>query len=206
MKATVLVVEKRNHIGGNCFDYIDEETGIRASQYGAHLFHTKYRKVWDYIQNFGEWTPYEHKVRGIVNDKIVPIPVNIDTVNALFNLTITNSDEMDVWLKKEQIPSRNPANSEEVALSRVGRRLYELIFKPYTFKQWAKYPQELGPEVLSRIPVRNNFDNRYFSDPIQMLPVNGYTSLFEKMLANPNITVRTETDYFRAVKGRIQCG
>ncbi|CAB9508952.1 UDP-galactopyranose mutase [Seminavis robusta] len=201
----VLVVEKRAHIGGNCFDYIDKDTGVRVSQYGAHLFHTYFDDVWDYVQKFGPWTPYEHKVRGIVNGKDVPIPVNIETVNILFDLNIQSQEEMDEWLKKEQIPNDNPQNSEEVALSRVGKRLYELIFKPYTFKQWNKYPVELGPEVLQRIPVRNNWDERYFSDPHQALPTNGYTSLFENMFKSQHITVLTNTDYFQ-IRDKVSCG
>jgi UDP-galactopyranose mutase len=217
---TSLIIEKRTHIGGNCYDYIDEETGIRVSRFGAHLFHTRHERVWNYVQQFAEWVPYEHKVLGVVNGKYVPIPVTIDTVNILFDENITTTEEMDEWLKNEQIttfPNKNEneqqqqqqqnqeaTNSEEVALMRVGPRLYDLIFKPYTFKQWAKYPAELGPEVLARIPVRNNHDGRYFSDPHQALPKNGYTAIFEKMLSSPKITVVTDTDYFE-VKDKIKC-
>ena len=185
-----LIIEKRSHIGGNCYDTIDSETGIRISLYGAHLFHTNSDRVWNYVQQFGHWVNYEHKVLGLVNGKYVPIPVNIDTVNALFDLNISTEEEMKEWLIQEQVlflekdgtTIREPKDSEEVALTRVGERLYELIFKPYTWKQWAKYPKELGPEVLSRIPVRSNHDGRYFSDRYQALPQNGYTSLFENML------------------------
>lgn len=206
LKKKVLILEKRDHIGGNCYDYIDEDTGIRVSKYGAHLFHTSYEDVWEYVQQFGEWTPYEHKVRGIVNGQSVPIPVNIETVNTLFDEDIIDSKGMDEWLAKEQVKSdKEPVNSEEVALARVGPNLYDLIFKPYTFKQWNKYPKDLGPEVLSRIPVRNNSEERYFSDPHQAIPKDGYTSIFEKMLSNPLITVKTNTDYFK-VKDQINCG
>jgi len=211
---TSLIIEKRNHIGGNCYDYMDDETGIRVSRFGAHLFHTRHERVWNYVQQFAEWVPYEHKVLGIVNGKHVPIPVTIDTVNILFDTNITSTEEMDEWLKNEQVTfttnenneqqQREAKNSEEVALMRVGQRLYELIFKPYTFKQWAKYPAELGPEVLSRIPVRNNHDGRYFSDPHQALPKDGYTAIFEKMLSSSKITVVTGTDYFD-VKDKIKC-
>ena len=240
---TSLIIEKRSHIGGNCYDYIDAETNIRVSLYGAHLFHTRHERVWKYVQQFANWIPYEHKVLGIVNGKTVPIPVNIDTVNELFDdihledslkqqqggvfrsisrllfgtsqgtktSEIRTTAEMDEWLKKEQVKlldedgnERDPLNSEEVALTRVGRRLYEWIFKPYTYKQWNKYPAELGPEVLSRIPVRNNHDGRYFSDPYQALPQDGYTSIFERMLDNDKITVVTNTDYFD-VKDELKC-
>jgi UDP-galactopyranose mutase len=206
LKKSVLVLEKRDHIGGNCYDYVDEETGIRVSRFGAHLFHTVNRRVWDYVHRFSDWTPYEHTVLGLVEGKHVPIPVNIDTVNMLFDLKIKDSTEMDEWLKKEQVHyDHEPKNSEEMALSRVGPRLYDWIFKPYTFKQWARYPAELGPEVTARIPVRNNYDNRYFSDPYQALPTKGYTAIFEKLLDSPRIEVRTNTDYFE-VKDTIKCG
>ena len=208
---TSLILEKRHHIAGNCFDYIDKETGILVSLFGAHLFHTKHERVWDYVQRFSEWVPYEHKVLGMVNGKIVPIPVTIDTVNILFDTNIANSDEMDEFMKNERVPlldkkgsPREAENSEEVALATVGQRLYDLIFKPYTYKQWAKYPAELGPEVLARIPVRNDFDGRYFSDKHQALPKNGYTKFFENILDNPKITVSLNTDYHE-VKDKLKC-
>jgi UDP-galactopyranose mutase len=203
---TCLIIERRNHIGGNCYDYIDEETGIRVSKYGAHLFHTYYDRVWNYVQKFSDWTPFELEVVGHVNDKYVPIPVNIDTVNTLFNLNITNSEEMDEWLEsvQEKYPS-GPQNSEEMAKARVGDRLYELIFRPYTIKQWAREPKELSPEVTARIPVRNNFDGRYFADPHQALPTNGYTAIFEKMFDNPLISVQLNTDFFN-VRSSLNCG
>ena len=201
----VVVIEKRNHIGGNCYDYIDDETGIRVSQYGAHLFHTINKRVWNYVQRFSEWTKYEHEVVGIVDGKHVPIPVNIETVNTLFGLSITSTEEMDQWLTQEQVKyDHPPRNSEEMALSRVGKRLYELIFHPYTIKQWNKEPKELGPEVTARIPVRNNYDNRYFGDPYQALPTNGYTAIFENLLCHPKIDVRLNTDYFK-IRDNLQC-
>jgi UDP-galactopyranose mutase len=202
----VLVVEKRDHVGGNCYDYIDPDTNIRVSKYGAHLFHTYSDRVWQYVQQFTEWVPYNHSVIGLVDDKYVPIPVNIATVNTLFNLNITTVEEMDVWLEKEQVHfDHEPANSEEMALSRVGPRLYDLIFKPYTIKQWNQHPADLGPEVTARIPVRNNHDGRYFGDPYQALPESGYTAMFEKMLQHDNIDVHTRMDYF-SVRDELTCG
>lgn len=201
----VVIIEKRNHVGGNCYDYIDDETGIRVSQYGAHLFHTINKRVWDYVHRFSDWTNYEHEVVGIVNGKHVPIPVNIETVNTLFDLNISTTEEMDKWLSQEQVKyDHAPKNSEEMALSRVGKRLYELIFHPYTIKQWNKEPRDLGPEVTARIPVRNNYDNRYFGDPYQALPTNGYTKIFENLLCHPNIDVRLDTDYFQ-IKDNLRC-
>jgi UDP-galactopyranose mutase len=191
----VLIIEKRNHIAGNCYDYIDEN-GILVSKYGAHLFHTNEESVWKYVNKFSEWYPWEHKVIARVDDKTVPIPVNITTVNELFNINITNEDEMKAWLEKHRSPISNPSNGEEAVLSRVGPILYEKMFKHYTKKQWDKYPAELDASVLDRIPVRTNYDDRYFSDIYQALPKGGYTQLFENILANPNIEVLLETDYF----------
>ena len=191
----VLVIEKRDHIGGNCYDYYDE-SGILISKYGAHLFHTNYDDVWHYAQKFSEFTPYEHKVLAKVDGKLVPVPINIATVNMLLGTNIKTESEMDEWLEKNQIKNDNPKNGQEAALARVGEKLYEKIFKNYTKKQWDKYPEELDASVLNRIPVRNNFDNRYFSDVHQGQPKEGYTKLFEKMLKHPNITVKLNTDFF----------
>ena len=202
---SVLIMEKRNHIGGNCYDYIDEETGIRVSQYGVHLFHTKYKQVWEYIQQFSEWTPWEHTCVAKVGEQHVPVPVNIDTVNALFNMSIQNEEEMSQWLSNVQIPFEHPQNSEEVGLSRVGQQLYDLIFKPYTIKQWNKEPSQLAPSVLARIPVRKNNDNRYFTDEWQALPTHGYTRIFENMFRSKNITVLLNSDYFK-MRSKIKCG
>ncbi|XP_045210758.2 UDP-galactopyranose mutase-like [Mercenaria mercenaria] len=203
---SILVLEKCSHVGGNYYDFIDKETKIRVSKYGAHLFHTKYKHVWEYVQHFSEWVPYEHKVLALVKGKYVPIPVNIDTVNSLFNLNIKSVKEMNSWLKNEQVHyNRSPLNSEEMALSRVGLKLYELLFKPYTVKQWNKTPAELGPSVLARIPVRNNSDDRYFSDRFQALPKDGYTELVNNMLNSPQITIRLNMDYFD-VRRSIKCG
>lgn len=194
-KKNVLILEKRNHIGGNCYDYIDEND-IIVSKYGAHLFHTNDEEVWDYINKFDTWKRWEHKVVGLIDNQIVPIPVNITTVNMLCEQSIQNENEMNEWLKKSQIKYHVIENSEQVAKSRVGEVLYDKIFKDYTYKQWNKYPHELSPEVLARIPVRNNFDDRYFNDKFQALPHKGYTHFFKKILDNEKITVMTDTDFF----------
>lgn len=191
----VLVIEKRDHIGGNCYDYYNGD-GILVSKYGAHLFHTNYEDVWKYIHNFSDFSKYEHKVLGKVDGKLVPIPVNIKTVNMLLGENIQNEAEMDTWLEKNQVKNDNPKNGREAALARVGKELYEKIFKNYTKKQWDKFPEELDAEVLNRIPVRNNFDDRYFSDKYQGQPAEGYTKLFEKMLSHPNIEIKINTDFF----------
>lgn len=191
----VLILEKRNHIAGNCYDYVDEN-GILVSKYGAHLFHTNNEMVWKYVNRFSEWYPWEHKVIARVDEKTVPIPVNITTVNTMFDTSISTEEEMNNWLEENRIPFSNPSNGEEAVLNRVGQVLYEKMFKYYTKKQWDKYPAELNASVLERIPVRNNYDDRYFSDSYQALPKGGYTQMFEKMLSHPNITILLGTDYF----------
>ncbi|AXB58077.1 UDP-galactopyranose mutase [Flavobacterium fluviale] len=191
----VLIIEKRNHIAGNCYDYIDQNQ-ILVSKYGAHLFHTNEEAVWEYVNRFSDWYLWEHKVIARVDDKTVPIPVNITTVNELFDINISTEEEMQIWLEENRTPIEKPANGEEAVLNRVGSVLYEKMFKHYTKKQWDKYPAELDASVLERIPVRNNYDDRYFSDIHQALPKGGYTQLFENILSHPNIKVVLETDYF----------
>ena len=196
----VTIIEKRNHIGGNCYDYVDEETGILVNKYGAHLFHTNNEEVWTYVNSFDKWLRWEHKVVSSIDDQFIPMPVNIMTVNALCSENIQTEAEMHSWLSSNQISCSNPVNSEETALSRIGPVLYEKLVKDYTFKQWNKYPADLDKAVLERIPVRENFDCRYFTDKYQALPAKGYTHFFEQILKNPNIQVLLETDYFSFLK------
>jgi len=191
----VLILEKRPHIAGNCFDYIDDN-GILVSKYGAHLFHTQFEDVWSYVNRFAEWYDWEHKVIAKVDGQLVPIPVNITTVNKLFNLNISTEQEMQRWLDENRTPIEFPENGKEAVLDKVGPELYEKMFRHYTKKQWDKYPEELDASVLNRIPVRTNFDDRYFSDKYQALPKGGYTKLFSSILAHPNIHVELNTDYF----------
>lgn len=191
----VLMIEKRGHIAGNCYDYVDEN-GILVSKYGAHLFHTNSEVVWEYVNRFADWYPWEHKVLAKVDGKTVPIPVNITTVNELFGLALTTEAEMQRWLEQNREPIPAPRDGREAVLSKVGHELYEKMFRHYTKKQWDKYPEELHASVLERIPVRTNFDARYFSDKYQALPVGGYTKLFENMLSHPNIEIMLDTDFF----------
>jgi UDP-galactopyranose mutase len=196
----VLMIEKRNHIGGNCYDYVDEDTKILLNKYGAHLFHTNSDKVWSYINKFSEWVRWDHQVVCSVDNKIVPLPVNINTVNSLLNLNIIDEKEMDNWLSNNQVKFDNINNSEKMGKSRVGEELYNKLFKDYTFKQWNKYPEELDPSILARIPVRNNFDNRYFSDKYQALPKYGYTSFINNILNHQNIEIKINLDYLDFIK------
>jgi len=191
----VLVIEKRDHIAGNCYDYIDEN-GILVSKYGAHLFHTNEEQVWDYVNRYANWYNWEHKVVAKVDGNLLPIPVNITTVNKIFGLNITSEEEMKTWLDENREPYLNPSNGKEAALNKVGAVLYEKMFRHYTKKQWDKYPEELDASVLDRIPVRSNYDDRYFSDTYQALPEGGYTKLFDAILDHPNIKVVLNTDYF----------
>jgi len=198
-----LVIDKRPHIGGNCYDFIDSH-GIRVSEYGVHIFHTKYPRVQEYITQFSRWVPYQHRVIGLVKDinetdRLVPVPPNIDTVNSLFGTDINTEQEMLQWLDERRPTSTDPPkNGEEMSISRVGTDLYERIFKHYTKKQWDKWPSQLDASVLARLPYRTNRDDRYFNDPFQALPADGYTKLFENMLLNnQDITVRLNVDYFK---------
>lgn len=197
LKRRVLIVEKRNHIGGNCYDYIDKPTGIRMNKYGAHLFHTNSKRVFDFINRFGRWQRWEHKVLGMIDGQFSPIPPNITTVNMLCNEQIQTLDEMDAWLNKTRVNYSEIKNGEQMAKSRVGQTLYEKIFRDYTYKQWKKYPECLDKSVLARIPCRKNFDTRYFSDKYQVLPTDGYTEFFVKLLHHDLIDVRLNTDFFK---------
>merc|ERR1719399_94950 len=202
---TSLIIDVRDHIGGNCYDYLDP-AGIRCSKYGAHLFHTKYERVWKYVTKFSEWMANDHRVVGLVPDfegvkKLVPIPPTQATVNALFpDARVGSEADMEAWYAKQRVGVTAEAkNGEEAALSRVGPLLYERIFKHYTKKQWDKYPAELDASVLMRLPCRTSTDDRYFGDAWQALPVRGYTRIFENMLLrDPKITIKLNVDFFAA--------
>ena len=206
----VCVIDKRDHVGGNCYDYVDARCGIRRSAYGAHLFHTRHARVEAYVKRFSEWISFEHRVVGRVRvsdeggerEALVPIPPTRDTVRALYGESCDTDEEMEAWYARERVYYPDgPRNGEEAALSRVGPRLYEHIFRHYTKKQWDKYPEELDASVLLRLPCRSSADDRYFSDPFQALPRRGYTRLFENMLAyNEKIDVRLSCDYFELAR------
>ena len=189
----VLIVDKRNHIGGNTYDYYDDH-GILVHKYGPHIFHTNSKEVYDYLGNFTEWRPYEHRVLASVDGMLVPIPINLDTINALYGLKL-NSSEVEEFLQSKAQKTNRIMSSEDVVLNKVGKELYEKFFKHYTFKQWGLYPSELDASVIARIPTRYNRDNRYFTDTYQAMPRFGYTRLFEKMLSHPNIKIMLNTDF-----------
>ncbi|KAA9338620.1 UDP-galactopyranose mutase [Hymenobacter busanensis] len=189
----VLIVDKRNHIGGNAYDHYNEE-GILVHKYGPHIFHTNSKEVFEYLSNFTDWRPYEHWVLASVDGQHVPIPINLDTINKLYGTSMT-SFEVDAFLESlaEEIPVIK--TSEDVVVSKVGRELYEKFFRNYTRKQWGLDPSELDKSVTSRVPTRTNRDRRYFTDTYQAMPLHGYTKMFEKMLDHPNIKIMLNTDY-----------
>ncbi|MBC7946323.1 MAG: UDP-galactopyranose mutase [Chitinophagaceae bacterium] len=189
----VLIVDKRPHIGGNTYDYFDND-GILVHKYGPHIFHTNSRDIYDYLGQFTQWRPYEHRVLASVDGMLVPIPINLDTINKLYSLNLSSSEVDAFFLSKAEKKDR-VVTSEDAVVSKVGRELYEKFFKNYTKKQWDLDPSELDASVAARIPTRNNRDNRYFTDTYQAMPLHGYTRLFESMLSHPNIHIMLNTDY-----------
>lgn len=189
----VLVVDKRNHIGGNTYDYYDA-AGILVHKYGPHIFHTNSKEVYDYLGKFTDWRPYEHRVLASVDGMLVPIPINLNTLNELYGLHLEAS-EVEAYLQLKSEEKAIIRTSEDVVLSKVGKDLYQKFFRGYTKKQWDLDPSELDASVTARIPVRFNRDNRYFTDTYQAMPALGYTRLFEQLLSHPNIKVMTNTDY-----------
>jgi UDP-galactopyranose mutase len=189
----VLIVDKRNHIGGNTFDYFNSD-GVLIHNYGPHIFHTNSLEVFNYLGKFTDWRPYEHRVLASVDGMMVPIPINMNTINALYGLNLS-SEEVANFLKSKAEKKDRIITSEDVVLSHVGKDLYEKFFKGYTRKQWGIDPCELDASVAARIPTRNNKDNRYFTDTYQAMPLHGYTKMFEKMLDHPNISIMLNTDY-----------
>jgi UDP-galactopyranose mutase len=191
--ARVLIVEKRNHIGGNAYDYFNDD-GILVHRYGPHIFHTNSENVFRYLSQFTEWRPYQHKVLANVEGQNVPIPINLDTVNQLFGLSLSR-DEMKEWLAARAEPLDRILTAEDAVVSKVGREFYDLFFRNYTRKQWGLDPSELGAQVTARIPTRYNRDDRYFTDTYQVMPRDGYTRMFERMLAHPLISIMLNTDF-----------
>jgi len=189
----VLLIDRRDHVGGNAYDHLDA-AGILIHQYGPHIFHTNSAQVFDYLSQFTRWRPYEHRVRAFVDGQLVPIPINLDTVNRLYGLDL---DEEGVarWLAARAEPVAEIRTSEDVVVSKVGRELYEKFFRGYTRKQWGVDPSELDKSVTARVPTRTNRDDRYFTDRHQAMPRDGYTRMFERMLDHPKITIELGTDF-----------
>lgn len=189
----VLIVDKRNHIGGNAYDFYNND-GILIHKYGPHIFHTNSREVYDYLGQFTPWRPYEHRVLASVDGQLLPIPINLTTINTMYGLNLS-SQEVESFFKSKAEKITRIVTSEDVVVSKVGRELYEKFFRGYTNKQWDLDPSELDASVTARVPTRTNKDDRYFTDTYQAMPLYGYTRMFEKMLSHPNINVMTNTDY-----------
>ncbi len=189
----VLVIDRRSHIGGNAYDHYNEH-GVLVHRYGPHIFHTNSEQVFQYLSQYTKWRPYEHRVLASVDNKLVPVPINLDTVNLLYELNLT-SDELEAFFAARAEFRPSIRTSEDVVVSKVGRDLYEKLFRNYTRKQWGKDPSELDAQVTARIPVRTNRDDRYFTDRFQFMPRYGYTRMFENMLDHSNITLALGVDY-----------
>jgi len=192
---SVVIIDKRSHVGGNAYDTEDAH-GVLIHPYGPHIFHTNSSYIAEYLSRFTKWRPYEHHVLAKVGDKFLPIPINIDTVNGLYGLNLDTSTIQSFF---DSVRERREAvrTSEDVVLNAVGRDLYEKFFKGYTRKQWGLDPSQLAASVAARIPTRVNHDSRYFTDTFQNMPAEGYTRMFERMLSNPlieNAKVSTEQD------------
>ena len=189
----VLIIDKRNHVGGNAYDHYDD-AGILVHKYGPHIFHTNSRDVFDYLSRFTEWRSYQHRVQAWVDGQLLPIPINLETVNRMYGLKLTAFELPGFF---ESLAETCPAikTSEDVIVSKVGRELYEKFFRNYTRKQWDLDPSELDAAVTARVPVRTNYDDRYFTDTYQAMPKHGYTRMFERMLAHPNIKILLNADY-----------
>jgi UDP-galactopyranose mutase len=196
----VLVCDRRPHIGGNAYDHYDE-SGILVHRYGPHIFHTNSTEVYEYLSRFTDWRPYQHRVLAWVDGQLVPIPINLNTVNRLYGTDFT-SFQLDEFFRSLAEPRAQIRTSEDVIVSRVGRELYEKFFRNYTRKQWGLDPSELDAAVTARVPVRTNRDDRYFTDTYQVMPRRGYTRMFEKMLTHPNIKILLGADY-REVRDMI---
>jgi UDP-galactopyranose mutase len=200
----VLVLDRRPHIGGNAYDEPDA-AGILIHRYGPHIFHTNSAEIVEYLSAFTDWRPYEHRVLACVRGQLVPIPINRTTVNRLFNLRLRTDDDVAAFYASRAEPVARRRTSEDVVVGAVGRELYELFFRGYTRKQWGLDPSQLDASVTARVPTRTNEDDRYFTDRYQLMPADGYTAMFERMLDHPRIEVRTGVD-FHAIRDRLDYG
>ncbi|GGR34444.1 MULTISPECIES: UDP-galactopyranose mutase [Agromyces] len=193
----VLVIDRRSHIGGNAYSAADPETGIEVHEYGAHLFHTSNRPVWEYVNRFTAFTSYQHRVYTTHRGEVYPLPINLGTINQFFRAAHSpESARQLIAGQAAEFTTADAANLEEKAISLIGRPLYEAFIRDYTAKQWQTDPTELPADVISRLPVRYTYDNRYFNDTYEGLPVDGYTAWLERMADHPNIEIRLGVDFF----------
>ncbi|WP_291280311.1 UDP-galactopyranose mutase [Galactobacter sp.] len=197
--ARVTIIERRPHLGGNAYSETDAETGIEVHKYGAHLFHTSNERVWDYVNRFTAFTPYVHKVYTTHQGVVYPMPINLGTINQFFGAAY-RPDEARALVQEQagELAGTDPTNLNDKGISLIGRPLYEAFIKHYTGKQWQTDPKDLPASIISRLPVRYTYDNRYFNDTYEGLPRDGYTAWLERMADHPNIEIRLDTDYFDA--------
>jgi UDP-galactopyranose mutase len=203
MNENVLVIEKRNHVGGNCYSEIEKDSGIEFHKYGTHIFHTDNRKVWDYITEMTEFNGYYHQVLTTYRGKVYQMPINLETINSYYEINLRPyevTDFLEKEISKEGII--NPGNFEEKAISLIGRPLYEAFIKGYTRKQWQQDPIELPVSILNRLPFRKNYNENYYFSRWQGIPIDGYTAIFNKMLSSPLIELKLNTDFF-SIKDQI---
>lgn len=193
----VTVIDRRRHIGGNAFSEADPSTGIEVHRYGPHFFHTPNRDVWDYVNRFSAFTGYRHRGFSLHRGQVYPLPINLGTICQFFGRAFSPEEARDLIRKQaSELDGRIPGNLEEKAISLIGRPLYEAFVRGYTAKQWQTDPRELPEVIITRLPVRYTFDNRYFNDAYEGLPADGYASIFQRMLNHPLIDVRLGVDYF----------
>ena len=193
----ITIIDKRNHIGGNCYDFIDYDTGIIIHKYGPHIFHIGDKFVYNYISKFTEFNNYKHQVRAEYNNIKYEFPINLDTINSFFSVNL-RPYEVDNFLRekvKKHYISK-PSNMEEKIINLIGVELYEAFFKEYTIKQWGKFPSELPEDTIKRIPIKNNYDTNYYKKTFNGIPKDGYSTMFSRMLAHKNISVELEVDFF----------
>lgn len=193
----VAVLDRRHHIGGNAYSENEQQTGIEVHRYGAHLFHTSNERVWEYVNRFTDFTSYQHKVYTSHKGEVYPMPINLGTINQFFRASMGPAEAKALIQEQAgELAGTDPQNLNDKGIQLIGRPLYEAFIKYYTGKQWQTDPKDLPAEIISRLPVRYTYDNRYFNDKYEGLPVNGYTAWIERMAAHPNITVELDTDFF----------
>jgi UDP-galactopyranose mutase len=198
----VTVIDQRDHIAGNAYDLIDPTTGVRFHKYGPHLFHTNQAHVVEWLSRFTEWTNYDHRVRAqLPNGRFVPLPVNIDTINAIFSQSLAAETEARDFLDSISKPIKSPRNAGEYLEASIGPELTELFFARYTKKMWAMGLHEIDASVVKRLPIRFDKENRYFpNDAYQMLPAHGYTRIFKNLLNHVNIETMLSTEFTRSME------
>ena len=193
----VLIIDKRNHVGGNAYDHYDE-AGVLIHKYGPHIFHTNSREVFEYLSRFTEWRQYQHRVQAWVDGQLLPIPINLSTINQMYGLRLTSFELNDFF---ESLAEKRPVikTSEDVIVSKVGRELYRRFYEGYTLKQWQRHPRDLDASVCGRVPIRTNRDDRYLSEEFQVLPKDGFTAMFGRMLdASPRVELHLGVDFLEA--------